>query len=495
MISIDFALLWYASFRVCLNQCGWAFKLEKASLAFMLALAFKSLCLFFLIHLGITPIAFIQISLSLVIFILTLFLPNRPSIEEIKISNKKLSWFACSLVLVLFILSMVNAWFFPITESDAIWYHIRGMSFYNEVQFNSDLVVSQLQQYPPFIPLLFVYLIAFKVGFLKVIFPLLYLSLNIVFYSRVLYLTENTKIACLFTMILATTPYFWWHGLLPFLDLTTAVFYSIGIFYWYFWLQSEIENSKLKQKNSYSLVSGIFLGLAAWTRIEFLLYDLVPVFLTILTFSRHRDKTKDLQSLGLFLSAILIFPSIWFLTLLKLEMNIWSQIKIVGVICFSLWVLTLGLVWGKWKFSELNVRLAFIVSVLGYFILLLLAKPGSAHIWKQTLISLYRTSTVHVFYLFTSFLFVFIYFEKIKNLTEIKKTLGYFLILFLFVHLAIFAYANPKWENIGQFFNATFIQPGNSINLSDTRGMMSFYPVFIFFISSLPFVRERIIND
>tara|TARA_Y100001934_G_C11917201_1_gene569478 strand:- start:86 stop:616 length:531 start_codon:yes stop_codon:yes gene_type:complete len=176
-------------------------------------------------------------------------------------------------------------------------------------------------------------------------------------------------------------------------------------------------------------------------------------------------------------------------------MNIWSQIKIVGVICSFLWVLTLGLVWGKWKISELNVRLAFIVSVLGYFVLLLLAETGSVPIWKQTLISLYRTSTVHVFYLFTSFLFVFIYFEKIKFLSEIKKTLGYFLILFLFVHLAIFAYANPKWENIGQFFNATFIQAGNSINLSDTRGMMSFYPVFIFFISSLPFVRERIIDD
>ena len=225
MIWIDFALLWYACFRVCLNQFGWAFKWEKASLAFMLALAFKSLFLFFLIRSGIKPVAFIQIGLSIVVFIFTLFLPNRPSIEEVKSRNKKLSWFTLFLVAVLFILSMVNAWFFPITESDAIWYHIRGMSFYNEVQFDSALVVPQLQQYPPFIPLLFVYLIAFKVGFLKVFFPILYLSLNIVFYSRVLYLTENKKIACLFTMILATTPYFWWHGFLPFLDLTTAVFY------------------------------------------------------------------------------------------------------------------------------------------------------------------------------------------------------------------------------------------------------------------------------
>ena len=495
MIWIDFALLWYACFRVCLNQCGWAFKWEKASLAFILALAFKSLFLFFLIHLGIKPVPFIQISLSIVVFILTFFLPKHPSIEERKIRNETLSWFALSLVVVLFILSMVNAWFFPITESDAIWYHIRGMSFYNEVQFDSDLVVSQLQQYPPFIPLLFVYLIAFKVGFLKVFFPLLYLSLNIIFYSRVLYLTKNKNFACLFTMILATTPYFWWHGILPFLDLTTAVFYSIGILYWYFWIQSEIESSTWNQKNSYSLISGILLGLAAWTRIEFLLYDLVPVFLTILTFSRHRDKAKSLKPLGSFLSAILIFPSIWFLTLLTFEMNIWSQIKIVGVVCAFLWVITLGMALGKWKFSELNVRLVFIVSIVGYFVLLLLAGTGPVPAWKKIVISLYRTSTVNIFYLFTSSLVIFIFFEKIKKLPEIKKILGCFLILYLFVHLAIFAYANPKWPSLSQFFYATFIQPGNSINLSDTRGMMSFYPVFIFFISSLPFVSEQLIND
>ena len=109
--------------------------------------------------------------------------------------------------------------------------------------------------------------------------------------------------------------------------------------------------------------------------------------------------------------------------------------------------------------------------------------------------SLYRTSTVHIFYLFTSSLAIFLFFEKLKELSELKKILGCFLILFLFTHLAIFAYANPKWPTLGRFVYATFIQPGNSVNLSDTRGMMSFYPVFIFFISSLPFVRQRLIND
>ena len=82
MIWIDFALLWYASFRVCLNRCEWAFKWEKLALAFLLTLAFKSLFLFFLIRFGIKPEVDIQIGLSILIFMFTLFLTARPSIEE-----------------------------------------------------------------------------------------------------------------------------------------------------------------------------------------------------------------------------------------------------------------------------------------------------------------------------------------------------------------------------------------------------------------------------
>jgi len=176
-------------------------------------------------------------------------------------------------------------------------------------------------------------------------------------------------------------------------------------------------------------------------------------------------------------------------------MSLWVQIKMVGGVCVFLWVLALGFTLRKWQVSRSSMILACFFSVVGYFILLAMTGGGAVPVWKKIVISLYRTSTVHVFYLFTSSLVIFIFFEKFKQLSEIKKVLGCFLILFLFVHLAIFAYATPKWPTLEQFFYATFIQPGNSVNLSDTRGMMSIYPVFIFFIASLPFVRRRLIND
>jgi hypothetical protein len=498
MIWIDFALLWYAAFCLCSFFGERVFQWERLALAFILSLALKSLILFFLIRFGTQPTAIVQIGTSFFVLIMTLVFSVKPDWKGIERSGEAtaLSRITCGGVGILFLFSMVNAWFFPITESDAIWYHIRGMSFFHEVRFDSEWVVPQLKQYPPFIPLLFSYLIAFDVEFLKVFFPLLYLCLNIICYSRILSLTENKKMACLFTLVLATTPYFWWHGVLPFLDLTTAVFYSTGALYWYFWINSRVEGTTDKSaENSYALISGALLGLAAWTRIEFLLYDLVPVFLTIYAFSRYSENNNNLRSLKLFFLSLLLLPSIWFLNLSTFDMILWRQVKMIGGVCVFLWVLSLVIISGRWRPSESIVRWAFIFSVVGYVLVLFLFESGTVPVWKKLVISFYRTSVVHVFYLFTVSFVIFIFFEKLKSLSEQKKMLGFFLILFLCTHLAIFSYSTPKWPTLGAFVYATFIQPGNSVNLSDTRGMMSIYPIFIFFISSLPFVRRGLINE
>lgn len=495
MLLIDFGLVWFAAYRWVRALKVISFKWERFALAFIFALAIKSLILFILIRLGVQPSAGIQFFSSVLILVGALiFVPNSNDIKAIfPEQNKGLVCITWSVVGALFLFSLVNAWFFPITESDAIWYHIRGMSFLHEVRFDSDWVVPQLKQYPPFIPLLFSYLIAFDVGILKVIFPLMYLCLNIIFYSRMLSLAENKKIACLFTMVLATTPYFWWHGTLPFLDLATAVLYSTGTLYWYFWIKN-ISTDK-NEEGSYATISGVLLGLAAWTRIEFLLYDLVPVFLTLYVFSRYPQKNENPKSLTLFFSCLLLLPSIWFVTLLTFDMALWSQMKMVGGVCAFLWVLALGLIVLRWKFSESNVRLAFFLAVAGFVLVLFLSGAGPVPVWEKVAISFFRTSVVHIFYLFTALLGVFVFFERVESLPEHKRILGCFLILFLCTHLAIFSYATPKWPAFGEFVYATFIQPGNSVNLSDTRGMMSFYPIFIFFIALLPFVRRRIINE
>lgn len=167
----------------------------------------------------------------------------------------------------------------------------------------------------------------------------------------------------------------------------------------------------------------------------------------------------------------------------------------VGGVCLFLWIFALGWTSGKWKFSESSVRLSVIITIPAYFFLLLLLGAEPVPVWKKIIISLYRVTSVHIFYFFTASLVVFLFFEKIKSLSEPIKLLGIFLFLFLCTHLAIFTYATPKWNTLGQFVYATFTKPGNSVNLSDTRGMMSIYPVFIIFIGMLPFVKRRIKID
>ena len=167
----------------------------------------------------------------------------------------------------------------------------------------------------------------------------------------------------------------------------------------------------------------------------------------------------------------------------------------VGGVCIFLWILALSITLAKWKFSESDIKWAFLLAVTGYILILFFSGTGPVPVWKKFTISFYRTFVVHIFYLSTAFLGIFVFFEKLKSLSEQKKILGCFLILFLCTHLAIFSYATPKWPTFSEFVYATFIQPGNSVNLSDTRGMMSFYPIFIFFISSLPFVSRGIINE
>ena len=495
MIWIDFTLLWYASYRLCRNVCGRTLYLEKLALALIFALVLKSLFLFFLIFSGIRPIAIIQMGMSILALFSTLFLTKNEEDKEEVAQKTGYAWITFFGVGLLFFLSMVNAWFFPITESDANWYHIRGMSFFHEVRFDSESVVPQLKQYPPFIPLIFTYLIAFNAQYLKVFFPILYLCLNIIFYSRLLLLTKNRKIACLFTLILATTPYLWWQSVLPLLDFTTAVFYSSGSLYWFFWIKNKIEGNRSKQDTSYAFIGGMLLGLAAWTRMEFLLYDLVPVFLTVYVFSRYPEEKGNTKTLKLFFISLISLPSIWFLNLLAFDMVLWNQVKMVGGVCLFLWIFAFGWTSGKWEFSESSVRFSIFISIPIYFFLLLILGAEPIPVWKKLIISLYRTSTVHVFYFFTAGLVVFLFFEKIKELPDPIKMLGIFQLLFLFTHLAIFTYAIPKWENLADFVHATFIQPGNSVNLSDTRGMMAIYPVLIIFTGILPFVARRLGNE
>ena len=465
---------------------------EKLALAFLFALGLKSLILFFLIRVGVRPFASIQIGAVVFVLVLTLLLTRPVTESPPRASSQDAEWktvLVCLLIGALFLFSLVNAWFFPITESDAAWYQVKGLSFLHEVRFDSEWVVLQLRQYPPFVPLLFSWFIAFGIEPMRMIFPFFYLALNIIFYCRVLEFTGNSKMAAMLTLVLGTTPYIWWHGVLPFLDLCTAVFYSAGALYWFFWMESLGMDGEKGRCRTLAFLSGLFFGLAAWTRLEFLLYCLIPIVMAFCAEST-KDGERDRKSFLLFFLSLLVFPTSWFLNLASFDFSISGNVKMVGLAGVFAWIIVLAFMIGSWKLQVSTLIKTGLLAGVIYIVFIFMDNSGPVPGWKKLSIAFYRSLTVHGFYLFTAFLAVFVFLSRLKNIPSLNRLFGIFLLFYPLVHFAIFSYSSPKWENFGEYVSATFVHPGNSVNLSDTRGVMSMYPLLLFFIASIPSIRR-----
>ncbi len=131
-------------------------------------------------------------------------------------------------------LSFYNSYFFPITQTDGIWYHIKAMVYFREGDGRSDFNNLQHRFYSPFVPLLFTWLISLDWKKLKIISPAFYACLLIIFYFRLRESSGNAKLSAVFTLLLGTTPYFWWHSVQSVLNLAAGVYYSLGVLFWYF---------------------------------------------------------------------------------------------------------------------------------------------------------------------------------------------------------------------------------------------------------------------
>ena len=492
MFWIDLGLLGITAYRMVAALKAAFTVAEKLALAFLFALGLKSLILFFLIRVGVRPFASIQIGAVVFVLVLTLLLTRPVTESPPRASSQDAEWktvLVCLLIGALFLFSLVNAWFFPITESDAAWYQVKGLSFLHEVRFDSEWVVLQLRQYPPFVPLLFSWFIAFGIEPMRMIFPFFYLALNIIFYCRVLEFTGNSKMAAMLTLVLGTTPYIWWHGVLPFLDLCAAVFYSAGALYWFFWMESLGMDGEKGRCRTLAFLSGLFFGLAAWTRLEFLLYCLIPIVMAFCAEST-KDGERDRKSFLLFFLSLLVFPTSWFLNLASFDFSISGNVKMVGLAGVFAWIIVLAFMIGSWKLQVSTLIKTGLLAGAIYIVFIFMDNSGPVPGWKKLSIALYRTIFVHGFYLFTAFLAVFIFLGRLRSIPSLNKLFAMFLVFYPLVHFAIFSYSSPKWENFGEYVSATFVHPGNSVNLSDTRGVMSMYPLLLFFIASIPSIRR-----
>lgn len=100
----------------------------------------------------------------------------------------------------------------------------------------------------------------------KIIFPLYYLSLVVVFYS-VSRRFINRKQSLFFTFLLATIPQLTDFAANGYADLSFAFYCSAAIFYLYLWTR--------EQKDSFLILSFILSALAVWTKSEGLMFAFI----------------------------------------------------------------------------------------------------------------------------------------------------------------------------------------------------------------------------
>jgi len=505
MLLLDFGALWILAYLLVgmlkvIPSIG-----EKAALAFSWALGLKSLIIFALMALGMPQSIWVQAGVSLGALVVAGILRSRKPSNSLSPSwsaeKKSLLFIMMAVILgVLFCFSLANAFFFPITEADGIWYHVRGMVFFREARFDSETIVSQFRQYPPFVPLLFAYLMSFGVDTVRMIFPFIYLCLLVIFYCRILAVTKNQKIAAGFSLVLGTTPLFWWHSFLPFLDLTTGFYYSAGAMYWFFLIQN-ICNGKAEGQPSipcsWALLSGTLFGLAAWSRSEFLLYNAIPILILIYVLDRNSalSKKKKNKILLCLTVPLLFFSTLWFFTLAGFGSPLERRVLAVGLAGMGMWFI--ALVNLKWKFHLNKTRLTVMgaLAVALYLGLMLVGGPQSVTFGKALLIGLIRSVSVHAFYLCTLFFGIYLFFENFKQLPEAIKIFGWFLICYPLTHFLIFSYSGPKWIHFSDYIEVLLVHPGQSINLSDTRGMQAFYSILLFFLAGLPVIKRGFENE
>ena len=113
---------------------------ELVALTVLLGLGLKSLFIFLFIMFRVQPSLDLQLILTagaLLTYILWLWRQKPFSSIVFKFKQERfVNTKTFGIVGVLFTLGITYAFYFPITGADGIWYHVKGMVYFNEARFD-----------------------------------------------------------------------------------------------------------------------------------------------------------------------------------------------------------------------------------------------------------------------------------------------------------------------------------------------------------------------
>ena len=281
--------------------------LERLGLSYALGFGFLTLVMFLLNVLGAkfslfnTTIVVLAISGGLLVLLRRRNWPGLlrsktqnafRRMKEIVSSFSLFEGILIALVIFFVLSSLVISVYWPVWWSDSLTcYDLRAKLFHEAESFPGamsmlrDRVLREnygfyVFERPPMTSLVHTWLYLCGWSNPKVFYPLLLLSLALIFYHSLKGHVKRYH-ALLFTLILVTTPYMYFHTTNSYTNFTFAFYFSVAGFYLYRWV--------LREKMGLLVLSGVFMGLASWTRKEstifFLGYLIILLFFSI---SRRR---------------------------------------------------------------------------------------------------------------------------------------------------------------------------------------------------------------
>ena len=195
----------------------------------------------------------------------------------------------------------------PLEAYDAIAiYAIKAKIFYLAHTIPADFFVKFREivphiEYPLLVPLAETYFYTligkFDDAAVKIIFPLYYLALILVFYSVLKRFTRR-KTALLFTFFLSTVPQLCDYATNGYADIVLTFYYTLSALYLFLWMK---ERTAL-----YLGLSGIFAVLAIWTKTEGLMLAVINVCVLSMDMIYKKQWSKAGVVYALFLSGLLI---------------------------------------------------------------------------------------------------------------------------------------------------------------------------------------------
>lgn len=426
-----------------------------------------------------------------------------------------------ALMVTLFMVSFLFSYYYPIMMTDGNDYEVTGRLTALTATIEPHHF---FRPYPPFIPIVYSFIYFLGGTHPKIIFSFFYLSLVMCFYCRLSALSTRRSASLVFTLILATTPYLWWHSFLGILNFTAAYYFSIATLFWFSHLRNISQSeSGIALDYSIPLLAGVFYSLSICTRFEMLAYVFIPLLLTALYSLKHQ-LLKNVLYLSL---PSLCISSYWsfFICTSGVGLGNFKILPVALVVLIVVTVISYVFVFRHARYTVIKLinrceeQFPLLLRTLGILCVFLIAlyfvlphrEPGDSTLstpfvfFMKTVITKMVTCVVgNVFYLCTSVLTVLLLSKRsIPSAREerVHVYLFVFILLFLIANVAIFssllfssypeAYSAVDWNyDLKELFRTMLYHPGQLINNTQVRGLLPLYPIVIFFFATSKKVRQ-----